>query len=95
MLDAVLFHDDQLGGAHVHIHEDVGNLNSLSNFNNETSSIVVRPGSILTCYGGERQTNSGKTKTPVVLKAGSYYTDELEKMGLANDDLSSVTIKAG
>jgi len=95
MLDAVLFHDDGLGGSHIHIHEDVADLNSHNfNFNNETSSIVVRKGSVLTCYGSEKQTNSLKTPRPVELVAGSYYTSDLEKLGLANDDLSSVTIKA-
>ena len=95
MLDAVLFHDDQLGGSHVHIHGDIMDLNSSGlDFNNETSSIVVRPGSVLTCYGSENQQNSARTPAPVILNAGSYYTNELKAKGLANDDLSCVTIKA-
>ena len=86
--DAVLFHDDQLGGSHVHVHDPIKNLTDVS-FNNDTSSIAIYSGT-WQLFGGEDFKTSLKTPTMVTLGRGIYYTDDLKKLGLANDDLSSL-----
>ena len=88
MPDAVLFHDDQLGGSHVHVRKATPNLSEVG-FNNDTSSIAIYSGN-WQFFGGEDYENSGHTPLPVTLGPGIYYTADMASRGIGNDDLSSM-----